>query len=63
MEDDAVETLWIETRSKDTTLLVCNVYCPPDAKVAWIDDFATMMEKAAEEKLDRLVLGDLTALY
>ena len=49
LEDDAVEALWIETRTKDTTMLVCNVYRPPDDKVAWMDDFADDGESSRRE--------------
>jgi len=34
------------------------VYRPPDARAAWMDDFAAMLEKAATEEMDRVVLGD-----
>ena len=39
-------------------ILVCNVYRPPDAPAVWFDDFASMMEKAAGERAERIVLGD-----
>ena len=58
LEDDAVEALWVEIRTKSVAVLVCNVYRPPDARAVWMEDFAVMMEKAALEKMDRFVLGD-----
>ena len=58
LEDDAVEALWIEVRTVNMVVLVCNVYRPPDAPAVWFDDFASMMEKAAGERAERIVLGD-----
>ena len=51
LEDDAVEAVCIETRSKDTTILVCNVFRPPDAKVTWINDFAAHDGESSRRKV------------
>ena len=40
-------------------VLVCNVYRPPNVPAVWLDDFASMMEKAAGERTERIVLGDI----
>ena len=58
LEDNAVEALWIEVRTVNRVVLVCNVYRPPDAPAVWFDDFASMMERAAGERAERIVLGD-----
>ena len=58
LENDAVEALWIEVRTVNIVVLVCNVYRPPDAPAVWFDDFASMMEKAAGEWAQRIELGD-----
>lgn len=55
LEDDAVEALWIEVRMVNMVVLVCNVYRPPNTPAVWFDDFASMMEKAAGERAERIV--------
>ena len=50
--------VWIEVRAENGILLICNVYRPPDAQEEWMQDFAVMMVKAANEKGDRIVFGD-----
>ena len=49
---------WKSKSIKNVTVLICNVYHPPKALVGWMEDFSSMMEKAAGEKMDRFVLGD-----
>ena len=58
LEMENVEAVWIEIRTKNISVLVCNVYRPPNSQVDWMVNFANMMEKAAGEKMDRVVLGD-----
>ena len=59
LEDDAVEALWMEVRARNVAVLVCNVYRPANASAEWMEVFASMMEKAAQEKrMNRFVLGD-----
>ena len=60
LEDDAVEALWIEVWIVNMVVLVCNVHYPPDAPAVWFDDFASMMEKAAGKRAERIVLGGST---
>lgn len=58
LELDEIEAVWIELIIKGMKVLVCNVYRPPDAKACWMDDFSVMMEKAANEREERVVMGD-----
>ena len=58
LEVKGVEAVWIEVRTKNGVLLICNVYRPPDAREEWTQDFAVMMEKSASGKSHRTVLGD-----
>ena len=34
------------------------MYRPPDARICWMDDFGVMMERAANERGERIVMGD-----
>ena len=63
LEVNAVEAVWVEVKTRNGILLICNVYRPPDAREVWMQDFAVMMEKAAHGRTDRIVLGDLTVMY
>lgn len=56
LEVDEVEVLWIEIKIGNMAVLVCNVYRPPDTRAAWMEDL--MMEKAAQERTHKIVLGD-----
>ena len=47
--------MWIKVRAENGILLICNVYRPPDTREEWLQDFAIMTEKAANEKGDRIV--------
>lgn len=38
--------------------LVCFIYRPPSANVAWINTFDMMIEKAVSENLDVIIMGE-----
>ena len=44
LELEAVEAIWIEVKGGGESLLVCNVYRPPNANAEWMDDVEAMIE-------------------
>ena len=58
LEEVGLEAIWIEVRMKKVHFLVCNLYQPPDAQAAWFDGLAVMLERAAQENLPVMMLGD-----
>ena len=61
LEDNAVEALWIEARMVNTVVLVCNVYCPPNAVlVSTIDDWRQALD---EDKLVGSIMVDLSKAF
>ena len=58
LEEEGVEALWIQVKMKKLQVLICNMYRPPDALVAWMDSLATILERAVQEKLSVVMLGD-----
>ena len=52
------EGMWIQIKMSKRSLLIGNVYRPPDAPAAWMDGLEAMLERVVQEKLD-VLLGDL----
>lgn len=59
LEMDGVEAIWMEVHSKGKTMLVCNIYRPPNSSAAAMRDIACTIEKAAMERKELVVMGDL----
>ena len=58
LEDEGTETMWIEVRMRKRWVLICNLYRPPGAPVAWMDSLTAMVERAVEEILPVIMMGD-----
>ena len=59
LELEAVEAIWIEVKGGSESLLVCNVYRPPNANAEWMDGVEAMIENALTGGMTVVVLGDL----
>lgn len=58
LEDEGIEAMWIEVRMRKRWVLICNLYRPPGAPMAWMDSLAAMVERAVEEKINVIMMGD-----
>ena len=58
LELEAVEAIWIEVKGGGESLLVCNVYRPPNVNAEWMDDVEAMIENALTGGMTVVVLGD-----
>ena len=45
-------------RMRKRRVLICNLYRPPGAPMAWMDSLAAMVERAVEEKINVIMMGD-----
>ena len=59
LESADVENIWVEIRSLKNKYLIGHFYRPPNATVDFWDKFDSTIEKASEENLDLIILGDL----
>lgn len=57
LEDEGIETLWIQVKMGRLHVLICDVFRPPDALAAWMDRSAFILERALQEKLSVMMLG------
>ena len=58
LELEVVEALWIEVKGRGESLLVCNVYRPPNANAEWMDDVEAIIENVLTVRMTVVVLGD-----
>jgi hypothetical protein len=58
LEQWDVEALWVEVRFYRMNLWNCNVYRPPNSLASWSDSFSDLLEVAANENHNKLILGD-----
>ena len=64
LECNYLETVWIELgSSKKKPLLVCTIYCPPDAGCQFFYSLSVMLENANKECKEILVMGDININY
>ena len=59
LEEEGMEIVWIQIKMSKRSLLIGNVYRPPDAPAVWMDGLEAMLERVVQEKLDVVLLGDL----
>ena len=58
LEDETVEAIWIEVKTRLKPLLFCTVYRPLGAIIAWMDKLAYMVERASQERMEIVISGD-----
>ena len=58
LEEDGVETLWVEVRMNQRTLLLGNMYRPPNATSSVLDSLELMLERAVSERKEVILMGD-----
>ena len=58
LESDNLENIWVEIRSLKNEYLIGLFYRPPNASVHFWDNFDNTIEKASEENLGLVILGD-----
>ena len=49
LEDDEIECVWVEVRLNKMTILLGNMYRPPNADLSVLSNFEAMMERVAAE--------------
>ena len=59
LEDDEIECVWVEVRLNKMTILLGNMYRPPNADLSVFSNFEVMMERVAAECRDVVLMGDL----
>ena len=59
LEDDEIECVWVELRLNKRTILLGNMYRPPNAHPNLLASFEAMMERMAAECRDVVLMGDL----
>ena len=58
LEEDGVEILWVEVRMNQRTLLLGNMYRPPNATSSVLDSLELMLERAVSERKEVILMGD-----
>jgi hypothetical protein len=58
LESICLESIWVEVKLGNTSLLVCVVYRPPTSPVEWYTNFQSQMEKATTVSSNVILLGD-----
>ena len=58
LEEDGVEILWVEVRLNRRTLLLGNMYRPPNTNSSVLDSLELMLERAVSERKEVLLMGD-----
>lgn len=58
IENNNIENLWIEVYSLRTKFLLGLFYRPPNSAAEFWDYFEDVLDKASEQNLDLLILGD-----
>ena len=48
----------IEGKMRKRHVLICNLYRPLSAPMVWMDNLAAMVERAVQEKIDVIMMGD-----
>ena len=61
LEDTQVEAIWSEIiiKRKRRTILLCNIYRPPNTAISFLDDVGYLMERALKEGNAIILMGDL----
>ena len=59
LEEDRLEIIWVELHVNRRTLLLGNMYRPPNADVTVVDGLGAMLERIASECKDMILMGDL----
>ena len=58
LENDELEALWFEIKVSKCSILVCNLYRPPSSTVVYWSVLRDMLESAASEGKELILLGD-----
>lgn len=58
LEVAGIELIWVEVRIAGRCLLVGNVYRPPRSSNEWMDSMHCILDRALQEKVDVILLGD-----
>ena len=58
LEEDEVEILWVEVRMNQRTLLLGNMFRPPNATSSVLDSLEVMLERAVSERKEVILMGD-----
>lgn len=59
LEKDDIEAIWVEVHLQKSTILLCNIYRPPNSAVTVFDSFSEMLESASSEGKEVVVMGDM----
>ena len=59
LESVGLEIVWIEMRLKRKSIVLGNMYRPPNAGISSLDTIGLMMEKVVSERKDVVLMGDL----
>ena len=57
-ECEAVKSVWLEIQTRKSSILAGYIYTNPAATFDWYDQFATMMDRAQDCKLNVILLGN-----
>lgn len=57
LEEDGVEILWVEVRMNQRTLLLGNMYRPPNATSSVLDSLELTLERAVSERKKSYING------
>ena len=58
LEEDGVEILWLEVRMNQRTLLLGNMYRPPNATSSVLDSLELTLERAVSKQKKVILMGD-----
>ena len=59
LEDDTTEAIWIEVRLTKNPVLLYNIYRPPNVRHPFLGNLNSMLERAAIEGKELVLMGDL----
>ena len=59
LERDHIEAVWLELCIEKSTILLCHIYRPPNSAKCILEDLSDVLEQAASERKELMIMGDL----
>ncbi|MCG8048709.1 MAG: hypothetical protein N0E48_24380, partial [Candidatus Thiodiazotropha endolucinida] len=59
LEHISIQSIWTEIKFKDSSLILCNIYRPPNTQVQLWDEFYVSIENALDSCSNLIIVGDL----
>jgi hypothetical protein len=58
LERDHIEAIWLELQVEKSTILLCQIYRPPNSAKCILEDLSDVIEQASNERKELMIMGD-----